>query len=187
MDYKIGDKVVYPNHGVGVIEQINYGVLNGKTERYFMIRIVSSDLRVMVPQTNAESVGLRSVMRSNDTTKVLGFLERGKLNCHHDWKHRFKENSERMRTGSLLEVAVVLKSLVLPKPQQATFLPREKNAGTRQVLAGERDGDRAKHLRGKSAEAMVFEVVGKSQIAIPGDDQEVRVVFNRSGTACSTC
>jgi len=43
MDYKIGDKVVYPNHGVGMIEQINYGVLNGKTERYFMIRIVSSD------------------------------------------------------------------------------------------------------------------------------------------------
>src|SRR5438105_1692254 len=105
MDYKIGDKVVYPNHGVGLIEQINYGVLNGKTERYFMIRIVSSDLRVMVPQSNAESVGLRSVMRSNDTGKVLGFLERGKLNCHHDWKHRFKENSERMRTGSLLEVA----------------------------------------------------------------------------------
>ena len=55
MDYKIGDKVVYPNHGVGLIEQINYGVLNGKTERYFMIRIVSSDLRVMVPQSNAES------------------------------------------------------------------------------------------------------------------------------------
>jgi len=57
MDYKIGDKVVYPNHGVGVIEQINYGILNGKTERYYMIRIVSSGLRVMVPQSNAISVG----------------------------------------------------------------------------------------------------------------------------------
>src|SRR5260221_14235387 len=77
-----------------------------------MIRIVSSGLRVMVPQSNAESVGLRAVIRSNDTTKVLGFLEKGKLNCHRDWKHRFKENSERMRTGSLLEVAVVLKRLV---------------------------------------------------------------------------
>jgi CarD family transcriptional regulator len=64
MDYKIGDKVVYPNHGVGVIEQINYGVLNGKIERYFMIRIVSSDLRVMVPQTNAESAEARSCVRT---------------------------------------------------------------------------------------------------------------------------
>ena len=82
MDYKIGDKVVYPNHGVGVIDQISYGVLNGRTERYFMIRIVSSGLRVMVPQSNADIVGLRSVIRSNDATKVLGFLETGKLNSH---------------------------------------------------------------------------------------------------------
>src|SRR6202047_3261539 len=111
MDYKIGDKVVYPNHGVGLVEQISYGVLNGRTERYYMIRIVSSGLRVMVPQSNSDAVGLRSVIRSNDAGKVLGFLEKGKLNSHHDWKHRFKENSERMRTGSLLDVAVVLKSL----------------------------------------------------------------------------
>src|ERR1700674_43963 len=98
MEYKIGDKVVYPNHGVGIVEQISYGVLNGRTERYFMIRIVSSGLRVMVPQSNAMSVGLRSVIRSTESMKVLGFLEKGKLNSHHDWKHRFKENSERMRT-----------------------------------------------------------------------------------------
>src|SRR5258708_5261737 len=106
MEYKIGDKVVYPNHGVGVVEQISYGVLNGRTERYFMIRIVSSGLRVMVPQSNATTVGLRSVIRSAESTKVLGFLETGKLNYHHDWKRRFKENSERMRTGSILEVVM---------------------------------------------------------------------------------
>src|SRR2546430_16854439 len=74
MDYKIGDKVVYPNHGVGTVEQISYGVLNGRTERYFMIRIISSGLRVMVPQSNAMTVGLRSVIRSAESTKVLGFL-----------------------------------------------------------------------------------------------------------------
>src|SRR5712671_3149751 len=125
MDYKIGDKVVYPNHGVGVVEQISYGVLNGRTERYFMIRIVSSGLRVMVPQSNAMTVGLRSVIRSTESTKVLGFLETGKLNSHHDWKHRFKENSERMRTGSLLEVAVVLKRLVSPR-RSKPFPLREK-------------------------------------------------------------
>ena len=125
MDYKIGDKVVYPNHGVGIVEQISYGVLNGRTERYFMIRIVSSGLRVMVPQSNAMTVGLRSVIRSAESSKVLGFLETGKLNSHHDWKHRFKENSERMRTGSLLEVAVVLKSLVsLSRSKPLSF--REK-------------------------------------------------------------
>ena len=112
MDYKMGDKVVYPNHGVGIIEQINFGVLNGRTEKYYMLKIYSSGLKVMVPATNAISVGLRPVIRNGETLKVLTFLEKGKPNSHHDWKHRFKENSERMRTGALIEVAAVLKSLV---------------------------------------------------------------------------
>ena len=83
MDYKIGDKVVYPNHGVGIVEQINYGVLNGRTERYYMIRIVSSGLRVMVPQSNAGTVGLRSVIRSNESTKVLARQRNGHCQEHH--------------------------------------------------------------------------------------------------------
>lgn len=112
MSYKIGDKVVYPNHGVGVIEQISYGTLDGRTEKYYLLKIASSGLKVMVPHTNAETVGLRPVIRSLEANEVINFLEKGKYNSHNDWKHRFKENSERMRTGSLLEVAAVLKSLV---------------------------------------------------------------------------
>jgi CarD family transcriptional regulator len=125
MDYKIGDKVVYPNHGVGIIEQINFGVLNGRTEKYYMLKIFSSGLKVMVPASNAISVGLRPVIRNGETLKVLTFLEKGKPNSHHDWKHRFKENSERMRTGALIEVAAVLKSLVsLSRTKPLSF--REK-------------------------------------------------------------
>ncbi len=125
MDYKIGDKVVYPNHGVGIIEQINFGVLNGRTEKYYMLKIYSSGLKVMVPATNAISVGLRPVIRNGETLKVLSYLEKGKPNSHHDWKHRFKENSERMRTGALIEVAAVLKSLVsLSRTKPLSF--REK-------------------------------------------------------------
>ena len=138
MDYKIGDKVVYPNHGVGLVEQISYGVLNGRTERYYMIRILSSGLRVMVPQSNAETVGLRAVIRTSDASKVLGFLETGKLNSHHDWKHRFKENSERMRTGSLLEVAVVLKSLVsLSRSKPLSFREKKMLERARYLLVSE--------------------------------------------------
>ena len=166
MDYKIGDKVVYPNHGVGVIEQINYGLLNGKTERYFMIRIVSSDLRVMVPQTNAESVGLRSVMRSNDTTKVLGFLETGKLNCHHDWKHRFKENSERMRTGSLLEVSAVLKGLLLlNQSKPLSFREKKMLERARYLLVSELA--MAKNTEEVQIEEMLSKALSKSKLRFP--------------------
>ncbi|HEV2288435.1 MAG TPA: CarD family transcriptional regulator [Candidatus Acidoferrales bacterium] len=134
MDFKLGEKVVYPNHGVGVIEQISYGYLDGRSERYYMLKIVSSGLKVMVPQANIANVGLRPVIRSNEAGDVMSYLEKGRSASHHDWKHRFKENSERMRTGSLMEVAAVLKGLVsLSRTKPLSF--REKK-----ML------ERAKHL-----------------------------------------
>ena len=112
MEFKVGERVVYPNHGVGVIEQISYGATSGRTEKYYLLRIQSSGLRVMVPQSNATSVGLRPLIRNQEASKVLVYLEKGTFNNHRDWKDRFKENSEKMRTGSLLEVATVLKSQI---------------------------------------------------------------------------
>src|SRR5437016_3345461 len=138
MDYKIGDKVVYPNHGVGIIEQINFGVMNGRTEKYYMLKIYSSGLKVMVPASNAISVGLRPVIRNGETLKVLGFLEKGKPNSHHDWKHRFKENSERMRTGALIEVAAVLKSLVaLSRNKPLSFREKKMLERAKYLLVSE--------------------------------------------------
>jgi CarD family transcriptional regulator, regulator of rRNA transcription len=138
MDYKIGDKVVYPNHGVGIIEQINFGVMNGRTEKYYMLKIFSSGLKVMVPATNAISVGLRPVIRNGETLKVLTFLEKGKPNSHHDWKHRFKENSERMRTGALIEVAAVLKSLVsLSRTKPLSFREKKMLERAKYLLVSE--------------------------------------------------
>jgi CarD family transcriptional regulator len=134
MDFKLGEKVVYPNHGVGLIEQISYGYVNGRSERFYMLRILSSGLKVMVPQTNVENVGLRPVIRATEAGAVLSYLEKGRSASHHDWKHRFKENSDRMRTGSLMEVATVLKGLVaLSRSKPLSF--REKK-----ML------ERAKHL-----------------------------------------
>ena len=134
MDFKLGEKVVYPNHGVGLIEQISFGYVNGRSERFYMLRILSSGLKVMVPQGNVENVGLRPVIRSTQAGAVLSYLEKGRSASHHDWKHRFKENSERMRTGSLMEVAAVLKGLVsLSRTKPLSF--REKK-----ML------ERAKHL-----------------------------------------
>ncbi len=166
MDFKIGDKVVYPNHGVGVIEQINYGVLNGRTERYYMIRIVSSGLRVMVPQSNAATVGVRAVIRSTESTKVLGFLEKGKLNSHHDWKHRFKENSERMRTGSLLEVAAVLKSLVsLSRSKPLSFREKKMLERAKYLLVSEMAT--AKNTTTENAEGLVVKSLAKANLTFP--------------------
>jgi len=166
MDYKIGEKVVYPNHGVGIIEQINFGVLNGRTEKYYMLRILSSGLKVMVPQSNAPAVGLRPVIRPVETCKVLGFLEKGKFNSHHDWKHRFKENSERMRTGSLIEVAAVLKSLVsLSRSKPLSF--REKKMLERAKFLLVSELATARNTSSENMEGALVKSLAKAKLQMP--------------------
>src|SRR6201987_935427 len=112
-NFHIGDKVVYPNHGVGVIEQISSRTIGASVEKYYLLKIKSSSLKVMVPFHNVTTVGLRRVVRNGEIQKIVDFLTDGECDNNADWKYRFKENSERMRTGSLLEVAAVLKGLLL--------------------------------------------------------------------------
>src|SRR5512140_541352 len=110
--FQIGDKVVYPNHGVGVIEQISSRTIGPTVEKFYLLRIKASSLKVMVPFHNVESVGLRRVIRNGEVQRILEYLTDGECESNADWKYRFKENSDKMRTGSLLEVAGVLKSLL---------------------------------------------------------------------------
>src|SRR6202789_3149247 len=166
MDYKIGEKVVYPNHGVGVIEQISYGMLDGRTETYYMLRITSSSLKVMVPRSNADAVGLRPVIRNGDTSKVLGYIEKGKFNSHHDWKHRFKENSERMRTGSLIEVAAVLKSLVaLSRTKPLSFREKKMLERAKYLLVSELATVR--NTSESTVEANLIRALAKPKLQMP--------------------
>lgn len=110
--FEIGDKVVYPNHGVGIIEKISNRLVQGKFERFYLLRICSNDILVMVPTANAGDVGLRKIIEQRDVDKLLGFLANSQFYNQKDWKDRFKENSEKMRSGSLMNVAEVFKNLV---------------------------------------------------------------------------
>jgi CarD family transcriptional regulator len=110
--FEIGDKVVYPNHGVGIIEKISNRLVAGKFERFYLLRICANDILVMVPTANAGDVGLRKIIEKKDVTQLLTYLASDKFFTQRDWKDRFKENSERMRSGSIFHVAEVFKNLV---------------------------------------------------------------------------
>jgi CarD family transcriptional regulator len=166
MDFKLGDKVVYPNHGVGIIEQVSFGGMNGRAEKYYLLKIVSSGLRVMVPQNNVTSVGLRPVIRSSEAGKVISFLEKGKFNSHHDWKYRFKENSERMRTGSLLEVATVLKSLLtLSQTKPLSFREKKMLERAKHLLVTELAT--ARNTSADAVETSVVKALAKAKLQLP--------------------
>lgn len=136
--FQIGDKVVYPNHGVGIIEQISNRTIGISVEKYYLLRIKSSSLKVMVPFQNVESVGLRRVVRTGEVQKVLDYLMDGKCENHADWKYRYKENCDKMRTGSLLEVATVLKNLVcLSQSKPLSFREKKMLERARYLLVSE--------------------------------------------------
>ena len=110
--FEIGDKVVYPNHGVGIIEKISNRLVAGKFERFYLLRICSNDILVMVPTANANDVGLRKIIDRRDVEQLVSFLSSNQFFTQKDWKDRFKENSEKMRSGSIFHVAEVFKNLV---------------------------------------------------------------------------
>ena len=136
--FSIGDKVVYPNHGVGVIEQISSRTIGSQIERFYLLKIAASSLKVMVPFHNVGSVGLRRVVRNGEVQKILDFLSDGKCENSADWKYRFKENSDKMRTGSLLDVALVLKGLlVLGQSKPLSFREKKMLERARYLLVSE--------------------------------------------------
>src|SRR4029078_11989618 len=99
--------------------------MGAKVERFYLLKIKASSLKVMVPFHNVNSVGLRRVVKNGEIQKIIDFRTDGECLSNGDWKDRFKENSEKMRTGSLLEVAIVLKGLlVLGQTKPLSF--REK-------------------------------------------------------------
>jgi len=113
LEFKVGDKVVYPNHGVGVIEQVAKKAIGGTTSAYYRLRLLSTDSMVMVPVDNTTAVGLRKVLTRHQYTRVFKLLKNGEVATYDDWKGRFQANSEKMRTGDIMAVVEVLKSLTM--------------------------------------------------------------------------
>jgi CarD family transcriptional regulator len=138
MSFQVGEKVVYPNHGVATIENISSRSFAGSLERYNLLRLSTTSLTVMVPFSHAENVGLRRVTRNGQLAKVIEYLSEGRRKRNQDWKDRFRENTEKMQRGNLLEVAEVLKSLlILQAEKPLSFREKKMLDRARQMLLSE--------------------------------------------------
>jgi CarD family transcriptional regulator len=166
LSFQIGDKVVYPNHGVGVIEQISSRTIGPNVQKFYLLKIKASSLRVEVPFHNVEIVGLRPVVKNGEVAKILSFLTDGKCDNHADWKYRFKENSDKMRTGSLLEVAIVLKGLLLlAKEKPLSFREKKMLERARYLLVTELA--MAKNAEETEIEDLLNKALSKSKLKFP--------------------
>src|SRR5690349_11928858 len=161
--FHVGDKVVYPNHGVGVIEQISSRTIGATVEKFYLLNIKASSLKVMVPFHNVGSVGLRRVVKDGE---IHDFLTDGDCLSSADWKDRFKENSEKMRTGSLLDVAAVLKGLLLlHQSKPLSFREKKMLERARYLLVSELA--MAKNLDESAVEEMLTGALGKCKLRLP--------------------
>ena len=112
MTFQIGDKVVYPNQGVGTIENISTRSFGSAFEKFYLLRFGYNSMTVLVPFSNAANIGLRGVTQDREISRILSFLAHGTCRITPDWKARFKENSEKMQSGDLLKTAEILKGLL---------------------------------------------------------------------------
>jgi CarD family transcriptional regulator len=133
--FRIGDKAVYPGHGVGVIEAIETKQISGKEQSFFMLRIVDNGMTIMIPQDNVAGVRLREVIRKIDVSKVIQILKDRDITLDNQtWNRRYREYMEKINTGSIYEIAEVLRDLHLLKAE------KELSFGERKIM------DTAKNL-----------------------------------------
>lgn len=166
MTFQVGEKIVYPNHGVATIENISSRAFAGHYERFYLLRLTYSSLTVMVPFSHVEDLGLRKVTRNGEIARVISFLAEGICARHADWKDRFKENSEKMKDGSLLAVAEVMKSLlILQSRKPLSFREKKMLDRARHMLITEFSTSRG--LNEAVAMDMLEKALNKAHLHLP--------------------
>lgn len=114
--FKVGDLAVYPAHGVGRIETIESREISGKKQDFYIMKILENDMIIMIPVNNVESVGLRDIIDKEEVTKVYEIMKKRDIPADNQtWNRRYRDYMEKIKTGSVYEVAEVLRDLYLLK------------------------------------------------------------------------
>jgi CarD family transcriptional regulator len=128
--FVIGDKVFYPQHGAGIVVDRQLREVLGEEREYLTIRVLASDMTVMVPVDRAEDAGLRSVVGPDEVEEIMGVLRSPTTpELDGSWAHRFRHNLDRMRSGDVMELAGVIRHLV------GRSAEKPLSAGEKQMLA----------------------------------------------------
>jgi CarD family transcriptional regulator len=166
MTFQIGEKVVYPNQGVGTVENIRAWALGNQFEKCFLLRMVYGSVTVTVPFSKVANIGLRPITKNTEISRVLSYLATGACISSSDWKVRFKANSEKMLGGSLLHAAEVFKNLLeLQKDKLLSFREKKMMDRARHMLVTEISIARA--IREPEALVLLQRYLDKAGLTLP--------------------
>lgn len=138
MEYNIGDKIVYPMHGAGVIEAIEDREIMGAKQTYYIMRMPIGDMKVMIPTCNAEEIGIRDVIDKDEADRVLASFKACTTEMDSNWNKRYRENVARIKSGNIYEVVRVVKNLMFREKSRGLSTGERKMLnGAKQILVSE--------------------------------------------------
>ena len=123
--FNVGDNIVYPMHGAGTIDAIEEKEILGEKQQYYIIKM-PGEVKVMVPTSKAETMGVRNIIDSQGAGKVLKLLEADETEMSNNWNKRYRDNLDKMKTGNIYEVADVVRNLSFKQKEKGSLSTGEK-------------------------------------------------------------
>lgn len=111
--FNIGDKIVYPMHGAGIIEGIEEKEILGEKRKYYVMKMPMGEMKVMVPMDNIEDIGIREVINLDEVEQVLAVLGDDKTKMPQNWNRRYRANMDKIKSGDIYEIASVVRNLII--------------------------------------------------------------------------
>ncbi len=136
--FGIGDKVVYPMHGAGVIESIEEKEILGNTKKYYIMRMPIGDMKLMIPLDKVDHIGLRQVVQTDTVQRVLTMLSEEEDDTHINWNQRYRANMDKMKSGDIYDIAGVVRNLMLREREKGLSTGERKMLDqAKQILISE--------------------------------------------------
>lgn len=136
--YNVGDKIVYPMHGAGVIESIEEREILGNKQDYYIVKMPIGDMKVMIPIDNVDEIGIREIIKDVDVDKVFLILKDHDDHANSNWSKRYRENMTKIKSGDIFEVADVVRSLMLREKEKGLSTGERKMLNSaKQILMSE--------------------------------------------------
>lgn len=136
--FNIGDRIVYPMHGAGIIEEVEEVEILGEKRKYFIMRMPIGDMKVMVPVDTVDEVGVRQIIDNVDMEKVVEILRDHKSSMPQNWNRRYRANMDRIKSGDIFEIAAVVRNLIMLDSEKGLSTGERKMlSSAKQMLVSE--------------------------------------------------
>jgi len=136
--FLIGDRIVYPMHGAGIIEQIEEKQILGEVRKYYILRVPCGDMKIMIPTENSQEIGVRAVITADEIENVINVLSADSSEMSNNWNRRYRENMEKLKTGDIYNVAEVVRNLMRTDREKKLSTGEKKMlSNAKQILISE--------------------------------------------------